>query len=113
MANDVLMYGIGLYDYVWDAKEWSKFGYEVPYENWKGLIPHDEVPYDEMGYSEQGDVSQVTTGVYDYLTYQLNLVFKDRVGVTFADTLTSQRDIFRESFHVQIHDRIYMTQRHI
>jgi len=109
---DTLMFGIGTYEYIWDAKEWEKYGYEVPYENWKGLIPYDETPYDELGFAGQGDLSQVTTGVYDYLTYHLNLVFKENIGVRFVDVLRYQRDIFRDSLNTQLQDRIYMTQRH-
>jgi len=89
----------------------NMYGYEVPYENWKGLIPHDEIPYDEMGHSEQGDFSQLTTGVYEYLTYQLNLVFKESIAIALTDTV-AYRDIFDELLNAQIQDRVHITQRH-
>lgn len=90
MSNDTLMYGIGNYDYVWDSKEWSKYGYSVPYENWSGAIPHDDFPYDIMGHAEQGDdLSQITTGVKETVIYELSLRFKESFGVRISDYLVT------------------------
>lgn len=86
MGTDNLMYGVGVYDYIWDAKEWEHYGYSIPYEEWTGHIPHDDFPYDEMEHSDQGeDLSQVNTGVTENLLYGFDFVFKDVLNIQLSD----------------------------
>jgi len=88
--DDTLNYGFGLFDYVWDLKEWDQFGYALPYENWSGKIPHDEIPYGEFEHSEQGnDISSISTGLTDKLTFNFDLLFKDSLSLTAKDNVTS------------------------
>ena len=73
------MYGIGTYDGVWDSKLWPTYGYTVPYEGWKGHVPHDDFPHDYMEHSDQGnDLSQIKTGIVENLMYGFDFIFKDR-----------------------------------
>jgi hypothetical protein len=86
VGNDNLMYGIGMYDYIWDAKEWDLHGDKVPYESWSGHIPHDDFPYDELEHSDQGeDLSHINTGVTDNLFYGFDFIFKDTMSIQLSD----------------------------
>jgi hypothetical protein len=110
--NDSIKYcSVGMYDYVWDAKEWEKHGYEIPYENWVGQIPHDEIPYDAMGHGEQGnDLSQVITDIIENVTYNFNFNFKDTLTTHTVDgkwfTQTIHRDIFEDYSVVYANEKI-------
>jgi hypothetical protein len=84
--KDNLLYGIGIYDYIWDAKTWDKHGYLTSYEQWKGHIPHGDFPYDEMEHSDQGDdLSQIFTGINDRMEYEIGYSFKDLIKVSIHD----------------------------
>lgn len=108
---DNLMYGVGLYDHIWDAKEWETFGYNVPYEFWNGLIPHDEFPYDSMEHNEQGDdLSQVSTGVKEMLFYGLEFLFKDVLTIKTDDTSGFEtwgyNSIFKDYVTIMVDNRL-------
>jgi len=110
-SSDNLMYGVGYYDYIWDAKEWDNYGYELPYENWNGLIPHDEIPYDEMEHGQQGDdISQITTGVSDNLLYGFDCLFKDTLVVGMDDKggfdTWGYQSSFKENVGVWVENRL-------
>lgn len=108
---DNVMYGIDHYEYVWDAKEWEKFGYDVPYEGWTGLIPHDEPPHDELGHSQHGDdLSQISTGVTDNLILGFDYLFKDTLTVQTSDVdgfeTWGYQSVFKDSARVYMNNRI-------
>ena len=110
-SNDNLMYGIGLYDYIWDAKEWEHFGYDIPYENWTGHIPHDDFPLDALEHQDQGDdLSQITTGVTDNLIFGFDFLFKDNLVVTTSDKggfeTWGYQSVFKESAMVWVDNRL-------
>lgn len=110
-STDNLMYGIGNYDYLWDAKEWENYGYEIPYEDWTGHIPHDEFPYDEMEHQEQGeDLSHIITGVSDNLLYGFDFLFKDTLTIQTNDKggfeTWGYQSVFKESAFVGIDNRL-------
>lgn len=110
-SNDNLMYGIGLYDYIWDAKEWDSYGYTVPYESWRGHIPHDDFPYDEMAHSEQGnDLSQVNTGITENLFYGFDFVFKDTLNVHTSDkngfSTWEYKSVFKDNMYIHLENKV-------
>ncbi len=110
-SSDNLMYGVGLYDYIWDAKEWENYGYEVPYEKWDGLVPHDEFPYDAMEHEQQGeDLSQITTGVTENLLYGFDHFFKDSISVQTQDSggfsTWGYQSVFKETMSVWVENRL-------
>lgn len=117
MSTDNLMYGIGVYDYIWDAKEWENYGYSIPYENWSGHIPHDEFPYDEMEHSDQGeDLSQVNTGVTENLLYGFDFIFKDTLSIQLSDELGfsgwGYQSVFKDNVVVYTANRIRTEWEH-
>lgn len=110
-SSDNLMYGVGMYDYVWDAKEWDNYGYEVPYEAWDGLVPHDDFAHDEMEHQQQGDdLSQITTGVTENLLYGFDHLFKDSISVSTIDSggfsNWGYQSLFKETVSVWLENRL-------
>jgi hypothetical protein len=110
-SADNLMYGIGSYDYLWDAKEWENYGYEIPYEDWTGHVPHDDFPYDEMEHQEQGeDLSHIVTGVTDNLLYGFDFLFKDTLTVQTRDNggfeTWGYQSVFKDSMYVWVDNRL-------
>lgn len=110
-STDNLMYGIGIYDYIWDAKEWGNYGYEVPYESWKGLIPHDDFAHDGMEHEQQGDdLSQITTGVTENLLYGFNHFFKDSISITTIDSggfsNWGYQSLFKDTVSILVKNRL-------
>jgi len=142
ISNDTLMYGVGIYDYVWDVKEWNKFGYEVPYEDWqgllpqdeiphnapnhydipiedwRGLIPHDETPHNDLEHSEQGEeLSQIQTGVYDNLKCSLDYIFKESININAIERKDSfftfhNNPTITDKFTVYSQDRLTINYHH-
>lgn len=110
-SGDNLMYGTGIYDYIWDAKEWEHYGYEVPYEDWIGHIPHDEFPYDEMSHQDQGDdLAQINTGVTENLFYGFDFLFKETLTIKTNDkggfSHWGYQSVFKDSVMVGIDNRL-------
>ncbi len=108
-SNDNLMYGVGMYDYIWDAKEWESYGYTVPYEGWSGHLPHDDFPYDEAAHSDQGnDLSQVNTGITENLLYGFDFIFKDTLSVQMNDGFEtwSYQSVFKDKTTVYSNTRL-------
>jgi len=108
---DNLMYGIGKYDYIWDAKEWEHYGYSIPYEEWTGHIPHDDFPYDEMEHQDQGeDLSQIVTGVTENLLYGFDFIFKDTINIQTVDSggfeTWGYQSVFKETAMVYVDNRL-------
>lgn len=109
--NDTLMYGIGTYDGVWDSKLWPTYGYTVPYEGWKGHVPHDDFPHDYMEHSDQGnDLSQIKTGIVENLMYGFDFIFKDMLHVTTSDVSGFEsweyQSVFKEIINTQLRNSI-------
>ncbi|RLC45614.1 MAG: hypothetical protein DRH57_07660 [Candidatus Cloacimonadota bacterium] len=110
-SSDNLMYGVGMYDYVWDAKEWDNYGYEVPYESWDGLVPHDDFAHDEMEHQQQGDdLSQITTGVTENLLYGFDHFFKESISVSAIDSggysNWGYQSLFKDTVSVWLENRL-------
>ena len=110
-VTDTITYGFGMYDYIWDAKEWDNYGYEVPYESWDGLVPHDDFAHDEMEHQQQGeDLSQITTGVTENILYGFNHFFKDSISVSSIDSggfsNWGYQSLFKDSVGVWVENRL-------
>ena len=110
-SNDSLMYGIGMFDYIWDSKEWDYYGYEVPYEKWSGHIPYDEFPHDTMEHQDQGeDLSQINTGITENLLYGFDFLFKDILTIKTKDSggfsHWGYQSIFKDNINVYLDNRI-------
>lgn len=110
-SSDNLMYGIGSYSYLWDAKEWHNHGYANDYETWIGHIPHDEFPYDVMEHQDQGDdLSHINTGVTENLLYGFNFLFKDMLTLKTCDEqgfeLWDYQSLFKDQSYIFIDNRL-------
>lgn len=110
-TNDNLMYGVGIYDYLWDQKLWDTYGYSVPYEKWDGLIPHDSSPHNLLGHTQaDGDLSQINTGVKENLLYGFDYFFKDTVNIRFDDVIVDTHDYqskYKDTLGVMVDNRLF------
>jgi hypothetical protein len=85
---DNVLYGIFEYNYIWNANEWDKYGYELPFEDYQGLIPHDSIPYGELGHQQQGeDMTIVSSNISDSFKFELKTDVIEKMQLQFREFL--------------------------